>query len=147
MTMIDIPNLLTLGIPCDTWSFPWGNCFSASKIYDISLQHVRAPIYASWIWKSNCSSKLKVFAWLLLNDRLNPKDLLDTSRSMEILVAFYVTREMLNPATTCSGNATSAQSAVRLLIHPSTPTNGRHDYQARQNFSKSFNVVTWNIWK
>lgn len=52
----------------------------------------------------------------------------DTSRSMEVLVAFYVTREMLNPATTCSGNAASAQIAVRLLIHPSTLTSGRHDY-------------------
>ncbi|KAK1594285.1 hypothetical protein QYE76_027246, partial [Lolium multiflorum] len=29
-----------------------------------------------WLWKSCCVMKIKVFAWLLLSDRLNTRDLL-----------------------------------------------------------------------
>ena len=29
-----------------------------------------------WIWKSKCMSKHKVFAWLLLHDRLNTKEMM-----------------------------------------------------------------------
>lgn len=42
--------------------------------------HVQAPGYLSWIWKSKCSMKVKVFAWLLLIDRLNTYDMLQRRR-------------------------------------------------------------------
>ena len=34
------------------------------------------PKVFSWIWKSACTMNYKVFAWLLLRDRLNTRDLL-----------------------------------------------------------------------
>ena len=30
-----------------------------------------------WIWKSSCTLKIKVFAWMLIMDRLNTKDMVD----------------------------------------------------------------------
>ena len=30
-----------------------------------------------WIWKSSCTIKIKVFAWMLIMDRLNTKDMVD----------------------------------------------------------------------
>ena len=35
-----------------------------------------APVQFTWIWKSSCQAKHKVFFWLLLHDRLNTRDLL-----------------------------------------------------------------------
>ena len=32
---------------------------------------------AAWIWKSSCTMKIKVFAWMLIMDRLNTKDMVD----------------------------------------------------------------------
>ncbi|XP_073360718.1 uncharacterized protein [Aegilops tauschii subsp. strangulata] len=31
----------------------------------------------SWIWKSSCTMKIKVFAWMLIMDRLNTKDMVE----------------------------------------------------------------------
>ena len=31
---------------------------------------------SNWIWKSKCQSKHKFFAWLILHDRINTKDML-----------------------------------------------------------------------
>jgi len=31
----------------------------------------------AWIWKSSCTMKIKVFAWMLIMDRLNTKDMVD----------------------------------------------------------------------
>jgi hypothetical protein len=36
----------------------------------------QAPPPFQWIWKSHCQDKHKVFFWLLLNDRLNTRNLL-----------------------------------------------------------------------
>jgi hypothetical protein len=38
--------------------------------------HFSAPLPFQWIWKSRCQGKHKVFFWLLLNDRLNTRNLL-----------------------------------------------------------------------
>ena len=31
----------------------------------------------AWIWKSSCTMKIKVFAWMLIMDRLNTKDMVE----------------------------------------------------------------------
>ena len=47
-----------------------------AKFYRHQHQHLDPlPIY-KWIWKSACMLKFKFFAWILLSDRLNTKDLL-----------------------------------------------------------------------
>jgi hypothetical protein len=60
----------------DIWSYSWGPFSSASKIYNLSFDNVRAPAYSNCIWKFKCPSKIKAFIWFLLNDCLNTKDML-----------------------------------------------------------------------
>jgi hypothetical protein len=60
----------------DLWSYSWGTHFSANKIYHLNFEHIQAPIFSSWIWKSKCTPKIKSFFWLLANDRLNTKEML-----------------------------------------------------------------------
>ena len=38
--------------------------------------HIPIDMPAKWIWESRSTMKIKVFAWLMLNDRLNTRDLL-----------------------------------------------------------------------
>lgn len=54
-----------------------------------------------WIWKNRCIMKLKVFAWLLLLDRLNTEDMLRIRRIYAGNV-FYVTNNVKKQFITCS---------------------------------------------
>ena len=65
-----------LSIDDDKWSYPWGPIFSAARYYRHLHAHLDPMPVSKWIWKSSCMMKIKFFAWLLLNDRLNTKDLL-----------------------------------------------------------------------
>ena len=68
--------LRLLSLDDDKWVYCWGSEYSAAKYYKHQHQHLDPlPIYR-WIWKSACMLKFKFFAWLLLSDRLNTKDLL-----------------------------------------------------------------------
>lgn len=59
------------------WSYIWGNgYYCSSKFYNFLFQGLSASTPFKWIWKSRCVMKLKVFAWLLLMDRLNTKNML-----------------------------------------------------------------------
>lgn len=54
----------------------WGNSFSSSKLYNFFCKDVHVDISFGWIWKSKCTMKLEVFAWLLLSDWLNTRNML-----------------------------------------------------------------------
>ena len=62
----------------DTWTWRFGKkgVYTAKKFYT----HVHEPLHSNpllmWIWKSCCTLKTKVFAWLVIMDRLNTKDML-----------------------------------------------------------------------
>ena len=60
----------------DVWSYQWGDSYRPARYYAAIHAHLQAPPVYSWLWKSSCTMKLKVFAWLLLSDRLNTRDLL-----------------------------------------------------------------------
>jgi hypothetical protein len=61
----------------DTRRFPWGSSsYTSAKFYDFMFQALPSFPSLNAIWKSKCLPKLKVFAWLLLMDRLNTKDLM-----------------------------------------------------------------------
>lgn len=56
----------------------WGNLkYSSQKFYALNFSALQLPQYFIWLWKSRASSKIKVFSWLLLMDRLNTKYILD----------------------------------------------------------------------
>lgn len=60
----------------DQWECIWGQKFSSARFYQFYFRDVEADEAFSWIWKSTCTMKLKVFTWLLLADRVNTKNML-----------------------------------------------------------------------
>jgi hypothetical protein len=60
----------------DQWAYSWGDKYSSANFYRHIHSHLQVPNVYKWIWKSSCVMKHKVFAWLLLSDRLNTRDLL-----------------------------------------------------------------------
>ena len=65
-----------LSLDHDVWSFCWGKNYTAKQFYLQAFKHLTVPKSFSWIWESRCTMNYKVFAWLLLRDRLNMKDML-----------------------------------------------------------------------
>lgn len=61
----------------DKWVFIWGQQeYASSRYYQYSFKFIRPHRTILWIWKTKCVPKIKVFAWLLLNDRLNTRNIL-----------------------------------------------------------------------
>jgi hypothetical protein len=65
-----------LSLSHDIWTYNWGDTYLPSKQYALAHAHLVVPAVFKWLWKSSCMMKHKAFAWLLLNDRLNTRDLL-----------------------------------------------------------------------
>jgi hypothetical protein len=53
-----------------------GTCYASSKFYQYSFREVHPEKTISWVWKSKCIPKIKFFACLLLNDKLNTRNML-----------------------------------------------------------------------
>lgn len=61
----------------DVWSFLWGfQKYTSSKYYHYHFSSLHPHRSVIWIWKSKCIPKIKFFAWRLLNDRLNSRNML-----------------------------------------------------------------------
>jgi hypothetical protein len=79
MTLSDLLHSLDLVDESDVWSYPWGVNYSVSKAYDFFMaSKYPSPLHPtfSWLWKTCCQQKHRVFCGLLLRDRLNTRDLL-----------------------------------------------------------------------
>lgn len=61
----------------DQWLFIWGSQkYSSSKYYQNQFRALQSQKSIVWIRKTKCFPKIKFFAWLLLNDRLNTRNIL-----------------------------------------------------------------------
>ncbi|XP_073357917.1 uncharacterized protein [Aegilops tauschii subsp. strangulata] len=61
----------------DAWHPVWGlEELASSKFYLHCFRDMEADDVFKWIWKAKCTNKWKVFAWLLLADRLDTRGLL-----------------------------------------------------------------------
>jgi hypothetical protein len=61
----------------DSWQFIWGQqVYSSSKYYQYQFKNLTPSRVLLWVWKSSCIPTIKFFAWLLLNDRLNTRNIL-----------------------------------------------------------------------
>ena len=61
----------------DSRTFPWGSSkYTSAKFYWFMFAATPVDRGLQSIWKSKCLPKLRVFAWLLMMDRLNTKDLM-----------------------------------------------------------------------
>jgi hypothetical protein len=63
-------------IGCDEWKCSYGD-YKPHKYYLSLFDHIQVQPQYLWIWKSRCTMKIKLFAWLLLSDRLNTKVMLE----------------------------------------------------------------------
>jgi hypothetical protein len=66
----------------------WALCnskvpFSCKKVYLAMSPNEKAPAPFNWIWKSCVQPKHKFFFWILIQDRLNTRDLLH-KKTMQI---------------------------------------------------------------
>ena len=60
----------------DQWTYSWGAKYTSARYYKFFFRNVLADPAFSWIWDSKCTTKIKVFAWLLLADRVNTRNML-----------------------------------------------------------------------
>jgi hypothetical protein len=61
----------------DRWTTIWTEgAYTAARFYHYSFRHTTCSKVYKWIWKSRCLLRIKVFAWLLISDRLNTKDMI-----------------------------------------------------------------------
>jgi len=61
----------------DHWAFLWGNDrYSSQKLYKLAFATMDVPRTFSLIWKCQCTPQIRVFAWLVLVDRLNTRVML-----------------------------------------------------------------------
>jgi hypothetical protein len=70
----------------DNWQYIWGNStYTPSKSYHLPYKNVHPPKAFIWIWDSSYAHKIKVFAWLLLMDRQNVRNILKNVNVRNIL--------------------------------------------------------------
>jgi hypothetical protein len=61
----------------DTWTYIWVNTsFTSKQAYNHLRGSIEAAPIFSWIWKSSCQLKHKVFFWLLVQDRVSTTNVL-----------------------------------------------------------------------
>jgi hypothetical protein len=65
-----------LSLEPDVWGYVWGERYTAASFYTHIHAHIQTPRVYKWLWKSCCIMSHKTFAWLLLVDRLNTRDML-----------------------------------------------------------------------
>ena len=56
--------------------FSWGAQYKAPKLYKLAFSEHQVPVVFSWVWKCKVTPRVKFFAWLILVDRLNTRDML-----------------------------------------------------------------------
>jgi hypothetical protein len=65
----------------DSWHFIWGQqIFTLSKYYQYQYKNLQPSRVVLSVWKSKCTPTVKFFFWLLLNDRLNTRNVLRRRR-------------------------------------------------------------------
>lgn len=75
---------INLNEEADHWSCIWNTGkFSVPKAYKHLKGHRTIHHSYNWIWKCSCQYKHKVFAWLILKDRISTRELL-RRKNMEL---------------------------------------------------------------
>lgn len=67
----------------DLWKFPWNSPgYSTRKVYLELNKYPKALVIFKWIWKSPCLPKHKLFFWLMIQDKINTRDMLTRKNFM-----------------------------------------------------------------
>lgn len=68
---------LTITTEYDQWQLPVGaNCYKVSTVYKLLSPAPDILPALRWLWKTCCQLKHKIFYWLLINNRLNTRAVL-----------------------------------------------------------------------
>jgi hypothetical protein len=141
----------------DKWSTTWpeGN-FTSWMYYKHCFAHLPDTIMFKWIWKSRAVLKIKVFAWLLISDRLNTKDMLRrrhwtvSGDQFCVLCPSHIVEDWLHLFFHCN-------FSVRIWNYLQVEWDPGDTFEeiflaARKKFDKPFfpevvMLAAWNIWK
>jgi hypothetical protein len=67
----------------DSWNFIWGlHRYFSCHYYQYQFRELKPSMLVLRIWESKCIPKIKFFAWLLLNDRINTRNMLRRRRKV-----------------------------------------------------------------
>ena len=140
----------------DTWTFIWGNSqYTSSSFYRLAFRNSYTPRTFKWIWKSKCIPMLKFFAWLILLDRLNTKDMIrrrnfHVQPNAHCVMCTTSVEEDVNHLFFCCPFATSCCHKLGIQW---TAANNIHDKilgtSRRSNilfFMEIFLIASWEIW-
>jgi hypothetical protein len=141
----------------DKWEFAWGKSIYKSKdYYNFCFKDAVVPDYLQWIWKSKCIMKHKVFAWLMLVDRINTRDML-RRRNMDIGSVFSCMLcdtgldETRNHLFFCCPFSSSCWSEIGMNLctdmHLGPMLADGKQRWARPLFTEILILGSWNIWK
>jgi hypothetical protein len=142
----------------DKWEFAWGKSMYKSKdYYNFCFKDVVVPDYLQRIWKSKCIMKHKVFAWLMLVDRINTRDMLRRRRNMDIGSVFSCMLcdtgldETRNHLFFCCPFSSSCWSEIGINwctdMHLGPMVADGKQSWARPFFTEILILGSWNIWK
>jgi hypothetical protein len=139
----------------DVWSYCWGAKYTAAQFYRKIHAHIKVPSVYRWLWKSCCIMCHKMFAWLVLRDHINTRDLLQrhywhvTDDTHYELCPGHIYEDRAHLFFDCN-------FSVRIWNYLQIPWHSNDDLQAvvltaKHGFGQLFFmevVVTaiWNIW-
>jgi hypothetical protein len=141
----------------DSWSTVWkGGVFSSQSYYKHCFSSLPDVGIFKWIWRSRVILRIKVFAWLLVSDRLNTKDML-RRRNWNIaddlfcvLCLAHVTEDWMHLFFHCNFS-TRIWNYLQIEWEPG-PTLEVIVTAAMRKFNKPFFsevviIALWHIWK
>jgi hypothetical protein len=139
----------------DEWKCAKGT-YRAHHYYLSLYAHIQVDPQYSWIWKSKCTMKLKMFAWLLLSDRLNTKDMIQrrhwnvTDNYNCVLCAGHIHEDRDHLFFNCNFSTRVWNYLQTNWGHYGTMVQTAE--MARRGFNHSFFtevviIACWNIWK
>jgi hypothetical protein len=141
----------------DKWCTIWKDgVFTSSLYYQHYFKDIKASSVLKWIWKSRVLLRIKVFGWLLVNDRLNTKDMLRrrhwtvTNNLSCVLCPTHIDEDWLHLFFHCN----FSQRVWNYLQIEWEPGDTMEEIfcLSRRNFTKPFFtevvlLATWHIWK
>ena len=153
--MVVAPNTPVLNH--DIKQFVWGGTdYTAAKYYQFMFSRVSCEKGITMIWKTKCLPKLKVFLWLMFNDRLNTKDLMMRKHwqvpdgTNHVLCSHSRLEDREHLFFSCPF-AVSCWAFIGVFWDTTRPMLDRVDSVKRSFagpcFMEAFACVSWKIWK
>jgi hypothetical protein len=131
------------------------NLFSSQKVYSHLIGNQQSHPLFSWLWRSKCQPKHKVFFWLLLKNRLNTRSFL-RRRSMPLdsftcdNYIFQIEETIIHLFFRCNF---ARRCWLLLDIRPPRTTDLLHTLlRIRRRLQVSWRlesviIMTWSIWR